>query len=246
MGSRPAQAPAADPADTQAKAIAALKEQGAMIDQDPKAPGKPAIRLVLKGQAFTDKALQDVLALSKLQSVELNDTAISGEGVKKLKALTQLHTLVLFDSIIDDDDLAGLAGLANLQKLTLNKTSITGLGLKHLKELKKLKYLHLANNKIDNKGIVGVKELTNLEYLNLHDTDITNLGVEQLKGLTNLTYLNLMFTKMNSDAFEHLTGMDKLKTLYIDESRVDPKDRAIAALKKQLPKLSIVFAKKAD
>jgi hypothetical protein len=232
----------------QAKAIAALQELGGKIEVDDKSPDKPAIRLVLKGQTMTDKAMPLVTALAKLRHVEFHDTAVSGEGLKALKKLPKLDTLVIRDSIIDDDGMQGLQALANLQKLTLNDTEITGSGLKYLKKLSKLKYLDIAKNKeIDTKGIEGIKELTDLEYLNLSNTKINNKGVEQLKGLTKLKHLNLQFTMINSDALDHLHDMDKLKTLYLDEGRIDPKDKeGLKRLKEKLPKLTVVIAKEAQ
>ena len=141
---RTAPALAADAAETQTKAVEALKELGAVIVVDAKSPGKPPIRLMLKGDTVTDKCLDHVLALSKLQEIEFNDTAVSGAGVKRLKGLPNLRDLILRNSILDDDDLENLEELTNIRKLTMNDNRITGSGLKYLKKLSKLKYLHLG------------------------------------------------------------------------------------------------------
>src|SRR5262245_55488882 len=86
----------------QARAVAALKALNAQVTVDDKSPDKPVVQVLLKGQTVTDEAVDHLAALPKLRHVEFHDTTVSGEGLKKLKDLKDLQTLILRDSVVAD------------------------------------------------------------------------------------------------------------------------------------------------
>ena len=88
-----------------------------------------------------------------------------------------INTLFVNDTQITDNGLEKLKGLSSLEFLALNGTQITDGGLEHLKELTRLHTLWLANTQITDAGLEHLEGLTSLEVLTLDNTQISDAGV---------------------------------------------------------------------
>lgn len=210
------------PAEEQ-KAVAALEKCKAEIAVDSKAPGKPAIAVaqgVGPGSEFTDAVLVHLKSLPNLREVIVGDASkITDAGLENFKGLSKLEGIQLFScGKVTDAGLAHFEGLANLKRLDINGAKITDAGLVHLQKLTNLQTLRLTDSKITDAGIAHLQKLTKLKSLSLGN-EITDKGLAQLAGLSQLETLDVSLCK-----------------------KVTPK--AVADLKKSLPKLKTVHAPK--
>jgi hypothetical protein len=97
--------------------------------------------------------------------LDLSATGITDEQLaEKLKGLTQLKWLSLWNTDVTDAGLVHLKGLTNLKRLFLNDTGVTDVGLMHLKGLTMLEKLFLDGTQVTDAGLVHLKELTKLEW----------------------------------------------------------------------------------
>jgi hypothetical protein len=136
------------------------------------------------------------------------------------KGLTNVKSLDLSKTPIDDAALVHLKTFEKLENLHLRETQVTDAGLVHLKELKGLRKLWLDNTRIDGNGLEQLKDLPNLESINLSGTSIGNSVFEQLDGFENLTSLNLDKTEITDAGLQHLSQHPKLRILSLQRTKI--------------------------
>ncbi len=90
--------------------------------------------------------------------VHLAGTQITDASLERLKRLTQLQTLDLWETKITDAGLEHLEGLTQLQVLDLWRAHVTDAGLKHLKGLTQLQTLGLCETKVTYEGVKGLQQ----------------------------------------------------------------------------------------
>jgi hypothetical protein len=85
---------AAPPTADEAKAIAEIKNLGGGVEVDENRPDKP-VTIDLRGSRATDAGLENLKALSRLQTLNLLRTNITDAGLEHLTGLTELRYLGL-------------------------------------------------------------------------------------------------------------------------------------------------------
>ncbi|NMO15708.1 hypothetical protein HPC49_02455 [Pyxidicoccus fallax] len=126
-------------------------------------------------------AFADLGALSSLDSLEGLDLA--GSSVKSLEGLTRfrrLDTLQLQRTAVEDEDLRALVGLTRLGTLGLNETAVSDAGLAHLRKLPALRYLELDKTRVSDRGLKHLSRLR-LKAVHLRGTQVTEEGVAWLR-----------------------------------------------------------------
>jgi Leucine-rich repeat (LRR) protein len=73
-------------------------------------------------------------ALTKLESLSLNNTLVSDAGLAHLQVLTQLRNLYLGNTQVSDTGLQHLEGLTQLENLYLSNTQVSDAGLDGLQK----------------------------------------------------------------------------------------------------------------
>lgn len=126
---------------------------------------------------------------------------------------SDLHTLDLWDTKIEDKDLAQIAGLAGLRALSLSRTQIGDAGLAHL------------------------AGLSNLATLNLYGTKITDAGLARVSGLPAIEVLWINKTAVTDACLAHLRPLAKLRELYVADTKIS--EPARAAFKREKPACQI-------
>jgi hypothetical protein len=184
---------AAEAGAEQAKAVAALRGLGAIVQTDDKAAGKPVVRVVLSGEKATNDAMEHVKAFADLRALEIHDGLVNDNGLAELKGLTKLHTLVIRDGLVTAEGLEHLKGNTDLETLDLYNNNLTDKGADNLAKFTKLRVLRLNRNRITDKALEALKKLDKLEELDLRGTRVGNKGLEHLAGLTKLKSLTLGF-----------------------------------------------------
>ncbi len=133
---------------------------------------------------------------------------ITGAGLKQLRSLTQLETLVLYGNQITDADLAELAPLTRLRQLDLSLLPITDAGLSSLTPLTSLEQLHLlysegfAGPMLTDNGTDALAGLSNLQTLDLTGARVTDAGLIPLGRLSRLRSLQLVRTRVTEQGVE--------------------------------------------
>lgn len=98
---------------------------------------------------ITDDGLAGVAKLATLQLLNLwGNKAVSDAGLAHLKNLTNLETLNLQDTGVTGPGLAHLAKCGKLEQLNLGKAPVTDAGIDNLPALPKLTHLWLGKTKI--------------------------------------------------------------------------------------------------
>jgi len=112
----------------------------------------------------------------------LSEKELTNNSIETLLQIKkQLIWLNLTDSNVSDDNLKKIAELERLMKLNLSKTKISDKGLSYLEKLEKLESLNLFRTKVSNELINVIPKFPNLKRLYLSESNATEGIVSQLK-----------------------------------------------------------------
>jgi len=118
----------------------------------------------------------------------------------KLHRFDGLENLILSNTLISDESMAGLAEFGKLRGLNLSATAVTDQGIPKLAPLaSSLRSLALADNLVGDKGVAHLAGFIELEYLNLDNTEVSDIGIRKLKRLKKLLDLNVSNTDVTDD-----------------------------------------------
>ena len=226
---------ACEPEPASYDAVSVVQRAGGKVECDESVPSKPVVEVSYRWhKSLPNGKLLPLAELTELKSIDLEHCrSITDEGLRYLRPLTKVETLILDHVRITDDGLAHIGGMAELHTLSLHSTEVTGLGLGHLRSLPKLKRLDLYFTDMCDFGIEHLAAHRQLEYLNLSKSAVAVDEIRHLAGLTNLRELNLNNTKMNDESLAHLTGMKKLVRLNLKHTNTTNYGRW--KLRKSLP-----------
>ncbi len=169
--------------------------------------------VTLQGEHVTDATLNQMKGFT-FESLMLNQTSVTDEGLAKLKHLPNLKRLFLRTMHIAGPGLAYLQDLASLRELELHSAPITDDLLAHLESMKNLEGVSLEmREKIGDAGLSHLRGLTKLRKLNLYGTQVSDEGLKLLGRLTNLEELNLSHTRVTDAGLAHLNTFGHLRSL---------------------------------
>ncbi|HWB95997.1 MAG TPA: hypothetical protein VG672_04830, partial [Bryobacteraceae bacterium] len=183
-----------------------------------------------------DPAIANIASLTHLQQLRLAQTRIKG---RTLAAFTEMRSLDLTNTRLDDQGMRSLQGMTHLQKLYAHDALITDEGLQYIRNLHELTELDLYNTRITDAGLVYLKGLTNLRKLNLLGASVTDAGLDQLTGLTKLTELNLYRTQITNSGLEKLKAFQDLRELDVRYTRITR--GGLAAFAAANPRCQVAF-----
>jgi WD40 repeat protein len=185
----------------------------------------------LGGRAVDDAALENLKGLADLKRLTLNDTPITGDGLRHLAASTRLEQLNLrHTKQLTDAALSHVGGMANLTELYLNLTPITDAGLDHLKGLRKVRVLHLGATAVTDAGLESLKDWPQLVTLLLEGTRVSGTGLAHLKASQGLAILYLQGCPISDEGLAQVAGFSKVAELYLNGKEVPLTDAGLAAL----------------
>jgi hypothetical protein len=210
-------------------------------------------------RSITDKGLEHLQGLTKLEVLLIPNSRITGQGMAFLAKMPNLRVLDLFHTNLDDVGLGHLKGHEKLEVLRMSGTRFTDEGLVALAGLKHLRELDLGFSKLTDRGMVHLRDLRELRRLNLSSTAVTEAGMVHLAGLTRLTHLEL---GKNTDAglahlanckqlqqltasgegitdagLMHLREMKDLSSLWLYRTQITP--AGVEKLKKSIPRVTV-------
>jgi hypothetical protein len=129
----------------------------------------------------TDASLQHLAGLEELRILPLQDSQITGDGLKYLGTLKKLDRLYLIGLPVTDASLKELNELKQLTFLNLGFTKITSEGVANLKGLMELRDLSLYDTLVDDRALPILAALPKLKRLSLNDSRVTEAGIAWLQ-----------------------------------------------------------------
>lgn len=129
-----------------------------------------------------------------------DDAPITDASLPVIGGLAKLETLNLNRTAVTDSGLKHPAGLRELKVLSLSKCPVGDAGMEHLAGLAKLETLHLSETGVGDKGLKPLKGLADLQILSLEKTKVTDAGLAHLTGLKKLRRLYVSGTAVTAEA----------------------------------------------
>jgi Leucine-rich repeat (LRR) protein len=160
----------------------------------------------------TDQVLAEIVQLTSLKALYLNENRLTNAGLAHLQKLKGLEELSLSGDRINDGALIHIGKLPSLTYLMLQGKTFTDAGMAHLKEVRSLKILHLGHlRQLTDKALVHISEIANLENLTLHwNENITDAGIVHLKKISNLKKLDIVRSKVTVKGVAHLAEIKSI------------------------------------
>jgi len=161
-------------------------------------------RLDLSGCIFDEEILGHLEGLSRLEELNLGETAITGEGLRFLSRMNRLRSLDIGNSLVSDAALHHLRCLTALEELDLSNTQITWRRLDYLSKLQSLIRLDLSGTPLGkphswDANLDSLANLTSLIELDLGETHLADWDGGELQFLASLTELQRLDLSENKN-----------------------------------------------
>jgi internalin A len=125
--------------------------------------------------------------------------------LNKLKRLRNLDSVLVQGSKVTADGVGHLSEIEKLESLTLCGNAIGVGGFAHLGKLTRLRYLNLESTHCTDHDVALLIPLANLTDLDLgYNPGVTDSGLRHLIGLRKLAGLRLYETKVTDDGVAEL------------------------------------------
>lgn len=135
----------------------------------------------ITGEGFT-KAVKGG-GYRSLKTLICAGTGFAAFGLERIKALSQLEKLVLYDCGVNDVGLRWICQCNQLKELQLNNNAITDIGVAQVDNLKNLEILSVPGCKgVTDKSFNTIKNMKQLKELSVDGTSCTLNNARQLKA----------------------------------------------------------------
>jgi hypothetical protein len=216
---------AAEPDPFEAQIRESLKAQGAYVNRDEQAPGKP-IREIINVRNITDAELRSLARVRHLQHLQLVN--VGDAQVKVASGLSQLRRFsVCGDASLTDAGLVELNRLPRLEEVFVQCGSVTHVGIKALTASKRLKSLGLQSVALTDTGMKHLAEFQELRWLYLNMTQVTG---EQLSSLKQVRSLYLYGNPLTPAGIKELGKLTNLRELTVGHRFTDENVKELVGL----------------
>lgn len=178
---------------------------------------KHLVSLLLYNTAITDAGVKELKHLPNLATLSLSSTKVTDTCLKDLGEMKNLAELHLYSVNVTDAGLKDLKGLAEMRHLILTKTRVTAVGLKELKEMRKLRRLELDSHQITDETLRVLNEIDLLHAL--PNAQVENKNPANRAEITGFSLWNTVVT---DEGLKELKGLNKLRTLKLNDSKITP------------------------
>ncbi len=215
------------------RAVEDLKKRGGLVRvafkrTDP----RHWVQIILEGDQFDNDSMTFVrlLSLDARTFLHLRNTAVTKEGLSKLRA-TKTAKLVLTGESTNDDSLSEMPNLPFLEELNLVETKATDTGFTFIGNCQRLKILGLSHNsQIGDKALAELKQLPELHRLSLGDS-FSDTAVRYVNQLAKIDGLALTSHNMSNDSLRDVKSLPKLRYLRLGGDYVDDETLEIVGLR---------------
>jgi Leucine-rich repeat (LRR) protein len=186
---------------------------------------------------FNDSGLDRLQPLGPtLEELVLRRVRMKGAG---LKHFTNLRSLDLTWSYIEDKEMGVLAGMKRLRKFWARDTRIGETALQALGSLSELEEIDIGGADVSESGLANLSGLTRVKKLNLLGANITDAGLDSIAGMKDLEFLNLYRTKVSNAGLEKLKRFSKLREVDLRYSRAT--QAGVESLRAAMPSTELIF-----
>lgn len=151
-----------------------------VLDDEDLVPGPPVVNLYLGHCRVTDAGLERV-ALERLEWLDVGFTAVGDTAVARLASAPQLRRLTLENSAVTGAGLRAFRNLRGLEYLDLSGLPISDEQLTTIGELTSLESLWLTGTQITDAGLSALQGLKRLRTLDVSGTAVTPAGLAALR-----------------------------------------------------------------
>ena len=200
---------------------------------------------VLRDVSFahlTDAAAKELAKFPSLQSINCQNSPITGEAIKSLATLRKLTTLHLSNcKNLTDDDFPPLAQLYHLRQISLDGTAAGDATVGALAESISLRDLRIGSENLTDRGLADICRMIPLNDLTIfaEATAVTDAGFRDSWKLVNLRGLTVYAPKVSGTGFGTLAELSKLKRLSIRREGTAMTEEQVEKLRGQLTDLKV-------
>ncbi len=153
-------------------------------------------KLRLARTQIGDEGLVQLAKLKSIEDLDLSECSqITDAGMAALGQMQSLKRLNLWRDAISDDGVKHFRGLTNMEWLNVDNTQLSDLGLEAFQAMSKLTFLHLGSTGVSDAGMPKLKPLKSLKDLKVTRTSVTEKGVEELLKDLPSTSIQLKYTE---------------------------------------------------
>ncbi|MEW4486686.1 protein kinase [Thalassoglobus sp. JC818] len=171
--------------------------------------------------------VSELKSLVLLNQFSLNYSPNSLDFVKVMSELPNLESLSIVDCPLHDEDLAAISGCEELTTLTLSSRFLTPACVDHFAVLPNLKSLQLESPQLTDQ--LWKKVAVNQKFQSIGVSGIKNEAVNSFEGqsigslreLKSLTSLRIRGVNFDESSFRELVGLKQVRSLTLDECRLE-------------------------
>ena len=142
--------------------------------------------------AVTDQGLAHLRGLQRLDQLRLNGAQATSEGFRQLGDTSRIETLQLIGPEVSGATLQAVSACSNLQAVFLTDTSCGDADLAYLEQLPQLHFLSITGPSFTDDGLAHLQEVPGLQSLVLLSLPtITDAGLAHLREMNGLRHLYL-------------------------------------------------------
>ena len=172
--------------------------------------------------AMTDALAAQVLALPLLESVNLNDDALSNSALEHLDHAPQIRELYLSGSSIDDNGTHGLGQLKDLRAISLGASGVSDATAAIIVALAELETVDLSSTRLTSKAIASLSTIPKLQRLYVNDDDVNDDALHAIGDLVHLRILYANRAAISTDvAARALSELTALEEVSLERTQLD-------------------------
>ncbi|MGE0534588.1 MAG: leucine-rich repeat domain-containing protein [Pirellulales bacterium] len=163
---------------------------------------------------------RQLAACTNLHTLALSKTNISDGDLAALGSLSRLRTLYLIDTRVTGEGLKALAQRGSIEELSISDR-VNGAGLRQIGGLTGLRVLSIRSNAITDGDLAALNNLQHIERLDITSLRIAGSGLRHLGGLPQLKSLSLEGVPLEGNCLKHVGELPALEALLIDTTFVN-------------------------
>lgn len=160
------------------------------------------------------------IAAEQTTQLHVTDYPVTDEMIAEIAEMTWLETVILDQGAVSDQALETIAALPNLVHLRLRLSPITDRGLEQLSHCESLWYLNLPHADCTSEGVAALARLPRLRQLRLASKHLRNDVTEQIAKIPGLRGIHLIGVPVTDEGLDILANMPHLESLYLDQASV--------------------------
>ncbi|MFO0916100.1 MAG: hypothetical protein U0795_24290 [Pirellulales bacterium] len=128
----------------------------------------------------TDEHLKHIAVLGGITRLTIKARRVTPEGIREIRRLTKLKSLVLMGPGIGDGELAELPEFPRLDHLELHGTDVAGPGFENLRRQPRLREIYLDDPDFNDDCIQYLTGLSQVTWIVFQGSSVSQQGAEQL------------------------------------------------------------------